>query len=464
VQSPDEILEMVISRWRDDPVLFVEEGLGATPTEQQKKLLRAIAKPGAHVSATSGHGVGKSSVLAWIVLWHCICFYPSKTGCTAPTAHQLKDVLWAEVAFWRSKLPPWLRDQVIVSSDRLCVLGHEETQFAVARTARPENPEALQGLHSEHMLFVIDEASGVADAVFQPIEGALSTPNARIVMASNPTQTSGYLFLAHHRNAAHWVLFEFSCLESPLVSPEYATKMRESYGEDSDIYKVRVLGKFPSASITQLIPYDLASAATKRKLHPSQYQFAPIAIGVDPAWEGDDRSCIYLRQGLASRLLYQKIGIDNMTLAGLVAQYEDEHKADAVFIDVGWGAGVIDRLRQLGRSPTPVNFGGRSGEERYVNKRTEMWCNLKKWLADGGVIPDNSELVEDLVGPQYGFCSNGKIQLEAKKDMKKRGLRSPDLADALALTFAEQVRKLEGVEVVAGASPSFAKTEYNFLG
>ncbi|HSW00013.1 MAG TPA: DEAD/DEAH box helicase family protein [Sedimentisphaerales bacterium] len=454
----------LLEGWRTGgPVRFCREVLDFEPTPQQVQIMDAIREPGSRVSASSGHGIGKSTALAASVLWFVTTHYPSKCGCTAPTAHQLKDVLWAEVGRLRQRMPEWFRDQVTIVSDRMFVVGHEDTQFAVARTARPENPEALQGLHSENMLFVIDEASGVADAVFQPVEGALSTRGSRVIMASNPTQTAGFFFLSHHRNKHLWKTFSLSCVDSPLVSPEYVESMRDQYGEDSDIYKVRVLGKFPSASINQLIPYGLATKAAKRKLALHQYQFAPVVLGVDPAWEGDDRSVIYMRQGLASTCLFSRVGVDNMTLAALTGQYWDEYRADGVFIDVGWGAGVIDRLRQLGRFPVPVNFGGKSSEERYSNKRSQMWNNLKKWLDEGGVIEDTNDLIEDLCGPQFGFCSNGKIMLEAKKDMKKRGLRSPDLGDALALTFAESVQKLDEMEAVKGPDAAVAETEYRLF-
>lgn len=446
----DEVL-----RFHADPVYMVRSLWGIDPTGQQKQLLTAAAKPGAKVSVKSGHGTGKTTSLAWLVLWGLICFDDVKIPCTAPTAHQLQDVLWAEIAKWHEKMPGWFRDQIEIKADRVVVKGAEKTRFAVARTARKENPEALQGFHAENLLFVIDEASGVPEPIFEVARGALSTKTARVVMCANPTQLTGYFYNSHHKNRDNWTRLHFSCLDSPLVDPSYIAEMAAEYGEDSDVYRVRVLGDFPRASVVQLIPLDLVEAAMGKHLRADQYNFAPKVLGVDVAWYGDDRSVIVLRQGLMSKVLGKWRDIDNMTLAGLVAQYEDEYQTDTTFVDVGWGTGVIDRLRQMGRNPVAVNFGGRPTSAKYANKRTEMWCELKKWLESGGALPDDEDLRDDLVGPEYSFDPAGRIKLERKEDMKKRGLSSPDIADALALTFAYPVRAASSV------TAQFARSKYD---
>src|SRR5690606_35752927 len=173
-----------------------------------------------------------------------------------------------------------------------------------------------------------------------------------------------------------WTRLHFSCLDSPLVDPSYIAEMAAEYGEDSDVYRVRVLGEFPRASVVQLIPLDLVAAALGRHLRADQYNFAPKVLGVDVAWYGDDRSVIVLRQGLMCKVLGKWRDIDNMTLAGLVAQYEDEYQTDTTFVDVGWGTGVIDRLRQMGRNPVAVKFGGKSTSTKYANMSTEIGCAM----------------------------------------------------------------------------------------
>lgn len=364
---------------------------------------------------------------------------------------------------------PWFKSQIEVKAESVHIKG-VKNRFAVARTSRVEKPEALSGFHATNMMFMIDESSGVPDQIFETARGSLSTPGARIIMTSNPTRNTGYFYQSHHKNRKRWDRVTLSCRESllskgGLVADTYVEEMEEEYGEDSDVVRVRVDGLFPVKGSVQLISRGLATDAVERKTHPSQYMHAPRILGVDVAWEGDDRSAVYMRQGIVCQLLGVWNDIDNMRLAGLVAQFEDEYHTDATFIDIGWGAGVIDRLRQMGRKPIKVAFGGApNNKERYVDKRTEMWCDMQKWLQDGGSIPDIDDLVEDLVGPEYAFSPNGKIKLERKKDMKKRGLASPDNGDALALTFAATVRAIhhEGYEGFFELEVQ-AQTEYDVL-
>jgi len=333
------------------------------------------------------------------------------------------------------------RPHVLWSSEAIRIKGAEQTQFAVARTARPEKPEALQGFHAPHLLFVIDEASGVPDAVFEVAQGALPSPNSRVVMTSNPTMLTGYFYEAFHRQRDSWTRLTFSAEDSPIVAPEYCKEMADKYGRDSDIYKVRVLGEFPSASVMQLIPLPVVQDALGRHLRLDQYGHMPVILGCDVSYYGDDKSVVYLRQGLRSSELWSGREVDTVTFANLIARLWREHKADACFIDItGWGAGVVDTLRNLGFQPQGVPFGSQAGDAgRFANRRAEMWWLLKEWLEGGGVLPDDSDLKDDLIGPQYFYTPNGKIALERKEDMKKRGLSSPDKADALALTFASPV-------------------------
>lgn len=431
----------VVMKWRDSPVLFVREALQAQPSEQQEKALTAFAEPGARVTIKSGHGTGKSTLMSWLILWALTCFKDVKCPVTAPTAHQLEDVLWTEIHKWGEKLPSLWRNELEVTSDTVRYKSCPSS-FAVARTGRKENPEALQGFHAETLCFFIDEASGVDDIVFQVAQGALSTTGARVIMAANPTRTSGYFYNAFHKDRARWSRFTFSCLESPMVSQDYVKEVAETYGEESDIYKVRVLGEFPSASDLQFIPTTLIDSAMRKHLPKSAYDFAPVILGVDVARSGGDRSVIFLRQGLYSDVVWQKRGVDLMTLSDIVAQMAAVKKADAIMVDgTGIGAGVVDRLRQMGYSHlvSDVQFGGASALRNCLNKRSEMWWRLREWLKEGGALPDNQELRDDLTAPEYSYNTKGLVQLERKEDMKKRGLASPDLADALAATFAFSV-------------------------
>lgn len=428
----------VVERWRRNPAAFVREALQARPSKQQEAALRAFAHPGARVAIKSGHGTGKSTLMSWLILWALCCFTDVKCPVTAPTAHQLQDVLWTEVRKWGERLPSLWRNELEVTAD--IIRFKSCPSFAVARTGRKENPEALQGFHAGNLMFFVDEASGIDDVVFQVAQGALSTPGSRIIMAANPTRTSGYFYNAFHRDRDRWTRFTFSCLESPHVAPEYARGIAESYGEGSDIYKVRVLGEFPGTSDLQFIPTSLVDVVAGKHLSKDQYGFAPVVLGVDVARFGDDRSTIAIRQGLYGDILWRGRSVDTMTLADTVATLWRKHAADAVMIDGnGVGAGVVDRLRQMGFAPIDVQAGGASALRNCLNKRAEMWWRLRDWLRDGGAIPDDEDLRADLTAPEYQYTVKGLVQLEKKDDMKKRGLPSPDLADALALTFAVPV-------------------------
>ena len=434
----DELAD-IVEQWRTDALQFVRDQFNVEPSEQQQRLLTAASKPDAHVAVKSGHGTGKTTCMAWLILWAVTCFDDVKVPCTAPTAHQLKDALWTEVEKWRNRmLEPW-RSSVGITSDEVRVKG--VPGFAVARTGRKENPEALQGFHAETLIFLVDEASGIDDKVFEVARGALSTPGARVIMAANPTRTTGYFHNAFHRNRDKWDLLTFSCADSPLVSTDYINDMRDEYGEESDIYRVRVLGEFPSGGDLQFIPGALAEAAMHRYHLERLYNFAPPVLGVDVAWFGGDRSVVFLRQGIYSRLLWEQQGCEIATLAGVVARLEDEHKADAVFVDAtGVGAGVVSNLRLMGRTPIAVSFGGAPLDQQYTNKRAECWGLMRDWMRDDqGWIPDHDKLRDDLCAPDYGYDMRGRLKLERKEDMKKRGLASPDYADALALTFAAPV-------------------------
>lgn len=460
-----EALRIQLKRWRLDPLSFIRKAFGVEPTPQQVPIINDFAQPGAKVSVKAGHGVGKTGLAAWLAIWHTLLFADSKAVATAPSASQLKDVLMAEIGKWLAQAHPWVRSQLVYSTMRLSVKGREATQFLTARTARPEQPDALQGIHATNAAYFIEEAFGVADPIFEVARGALSTPNSRALLIGNPTATTGYAFNTHHRNSRLWKCHTLSCIGSPLVSKEYVEDMRSEYGEDSDIYKVRVLGEFPETSANQLISRKLAEESAAKKLNEHDYAFAPVVIGVDCAWEGDDRFAVYLRQGLMARKLGSWYKINAMTLGGMVDQWWTQYNADAVFIDVGYGTGVIDYLRSIHRNPMPVYFGGSSLDPQYVNKRTEMWFGIKTWLEQGGVIENDGALIEDLVSPEFYYQPNGKKVLERKEDMKKRGLKSPDLADALACTFHSPVRKLSPIQVMQRkyGKQKMCKTDFNFL-
>ena len=436
-----DYLKKQIPKWRKDPALFVKQVWKIDPTEQQSRLLREIAKPGAKVAAKSGHGIGKTTVFAWAIIWFLTCYKDAKIPVTAPTAAQLSDGLWADLKMWHSNMPEQMSCWFTWNSDHFTA---ETGSFAVARTSRKENPEALQGFHAKNILFLIDEASGVPEEVFTVARGALSTENARVAMAANPTRLNGYFYNAFNiSRASYTALLTFSGEESPRVSKQYIQDIVNEYGKDSDMFRVRVAGEFPNASENQFISKSLVDAAILRKFqNKEEYAGSPVIIGVDPAYDGNDEFAIYLRQGLYSKLLYHGLkNDDTIKSAERIAAFEDQYKANAVFIDYGYGTGIKDYGNtQMGRHWVLIKFGEKALTEGYALRRDEIWGLMKEWLKEGGSIENDQVLISDLTGPEAYVNIRGDIKLESKADMKHRGLASPNRGDALALTFALPVK------------------------
>ncbi len=420
---------------------FVRDMWDVELEDFQVEALEKLSTDG-RVAIRSGHGVGKTTLLAWSVLWHMCSFFPQKTPCTAPSASQLQDVLWPEIATWLRKMPAEWQKHLSHKAERLELVNAEDESFAVARTARKEKPEALQGFHANNLLFVIDEASGVEDTIFEVAQGALSTPHARVLMTSNPTRTSGYFYDAFHRLRHKWHTINVPCDQSYRVSPDYIEEMATKYGKDSNVFKVRVLGEFPTTEDDAVIPLDLCESAKGRDV--ALIQSAPVIWGVDVARFGDDRSALAKRRGNhqleKTQSWRQK---DTMQLSGIIyRQWQDTpiaDKPDSICIDViGIGAGVVDRLAELGLPAVGVNVAEAPAiKDRYMRQRDELWFEVREWLAKRDVrLADDEELIAELTLPKYEITSGGKLKVEGKDDIKKRGVISPDLADAFCMTFA----------------------------
>ena len=429
-------------RWREGgPALFAQEVLGANPTEQQWQGSKALVEK-RRASIRSGHGTGKSSFMAWCVLWFLSSYFPAKVPCTAPTSHQLEDVLWSEIAKWHRAMTerfPALGGELEWSSGAFRLKAAPNEAFAVARTSRPEKPEALQGFHAENILFLIDEASGVAESVFQVAEGALSTEGAYVVMAANPTRQEGYFYDSHHKMRERWAALHWSGEDSPNVSKSYIDDMRAKYGIDSPIYQVRVLGNFVTAE-DGVIPLELCESAKARDVAPTN---GNIVWGLDVARFGNDSTAIAKRRGNTQMEPTREwFGKDTMQTAGLIKKEYDEAITRPVSINVdviGIGAGVVDRLKELGLPVRGVNVAeSASVSDRYSRLRDELWFRGREWLAARDCrLADDDALIAELTTAKYSLLSNGKIKVEGKDEMKKRGVTSPNRADAFLLTFAD---------------------------
>lgn len=477
-------------QWAEDPVRYAVERLGLRPTWQQKKLFESMAPEGAKVSCRAGHGIGKSGCTSGVALWFLETRDYAKIPCTAPTSHQLRDVLWAEIGKWARKSAEvsrkrgdhqrfWLTNLFTFTKDRIYDTSAPAEWFAVARTSGRDNPDALQGFHASDIeisedghgvvgddhgegkiLFIVDEASGVMEAVFEVAEGALSSPGARLLMLGNPTKTSGYFYMSHHAARSEFTCLHFRSSESPLVSAGYRDGLVRKYGEGSNVVRVRSDGEFPKQEDDVLISLEHCEPCIKREPYDDKGE---IRLGADVARFGNDRVVLTVRQ--ERNLLHAEIHAkqDTMTTAGQIVNMANQYGAKKVFVDVvGLGAGVVDRLREL-RTQNKIKARivevnvAQSAPARYDPYEDEatveaqggklrdyLWLEGARWVAQeapsfGMLDPEIAEdLAAELSTVKYRIDSSGRLIVESKDEMKKRLGHSPDIADSVLLTFAPE--------------------------
>ena len=439
-------LSELILTYEKHPDLFVEDLLGVTPQDWQREVMSAVAKGQRRCSIRSGHGVGKSSCASWLMIWFLLTRYPVKIVVTAPTASQLFDALFAECKRWIKELPTPIKSLMEMKSDRI-ELGSSPTEaFISARTSRSESPESLAGVHADHVLLVVDEASGVPESVFEAAYGSMSGKDATTILLGNPTRSSGYFYETHTRLRDSWWTKQVSCLDSPLVSPDFIQEMELKYGADSNAMKVRVYGEFPTAEDDTLISLHAVEQASKREV--IQSEDTPIIYGLDVARYGDDSSVLCARKGrhLVSLHSWKKLSL--MELVGRVQDIlnnTEEPFGDLCCDSIGLGSGVIDRMLELDIPVRGVNVSESPAmTDRYANLRAELWDKTKDWFTQEVQIPNDDSLIADLTAPRYSFNSSGKMLVESKAETKKRLGRSTDFADSLVLTFASTAAGASG--------------------
>jgi hypothetical protein len=433
--------------WRGDPIRFSKHVLDFDVTDHQHNLLSSVYH-NKYTSCKSGHGTGKSTSLAALVWWYLICFDNAQVPCTAPTSDQLRNVLWARISDFYHKMPDYIKDHWQMSIDRI---QHRQNSswFAVARTSRVDNPDALQGFHAENLLIIVDEASGVPDQIFMPVLGALTGTNNKIVLIGNPTRTTGFFYGCFAQETV-WKTLTFSAEESPLVAPGQINFWRDRYGVDSDEYRVRVLGEFPSQGDMSLFSKDDIDRSMSLYLEP----FDPIIWGVDVAGYGSDETVLAKRYGPVIKEIKKIKGLDTMEVANFIMrEYSiclQEQQPQIILLDsVGIGAGVLDRLYEK-RYPVKGVNGGNTAvyDETYANLRAEMYCTLRNKLDSCEVkLPPIAELMDQLLSVEYTFDNRGRYRLISKEEMRKRGKKSPDIADAVALTFADVLPTYENIRI-----------------
>lgn len=421
-----------------------------------KKLIR--------VAVASGHGIGKSALISMIINWGMSTHEDTRVILTAGKEEQMKTKTWPEVRKWFNLCITnhWFKDE------ETTIFAKQEGKKGSWRCDRvtwsEHNADAFAGLHNKkkRIIIIFDEASAIMDKIWEVTEGALTDDDTEIIWIAfgNPTLNTGRFRECFRRFKHRWHNRQIDSRTVEGVNKEFCQQMVDDFGEDSDIVKVRVRGIFPSASAKQFISEEDVDAAYGRPLRKEQFDFAPIIIGCDPAWEGDDMLTIGLRQGLFSKKLASIPKNDNdMEIANILARFEDEYQADAVFIDMGYGTGIYSGGKQLGRNWQLVNSASTKSvlDIGCLNKRAEMWSEIKKWLKDGGSIPKDPKLREQLLAPETVPRADGKLQIEPKPMIKKRLGESTDEADWLGLTFAYPVAKKN----IGFASSNKMKSDYD---
>jgi hypothetical protein len=429
------------ARYGRAPVAFVREVLHAEPDAWQLQALRALGNGHTRISIRSGHGTGKSAFAAWAIVWFSNTRIPFKAVATAPTAPQLFDVLWPEVMKWHRTLPPTWQSLWDITSDHMKLKADPES-FVTARTSRPETPESMQGIHSSNVLLVADEASGIAEPVFEAAAGSMSSAGATTILIGNPTRSTGFFWRTHATERGRWFTMKVSGLDSPRVSKEFVDEHAQRYGLNSTAYRVRVLGEFPEADSDTFIAGELVDQAMQRDV---ALDLTKSEIwGLDVARFGDDSSVLIKRRGyVVTEPPRVWRNFDTMMLAGAIKAEWDmmpNNRPALIAIDaIGIGAGVVDRLMEQGLPILGINVGeAPSTTGRYVRLRDELWGRGREWLASRMCrLPRDEQLRDDLVAPRYTYTSDGRVQIESKQQMRARGLASPDRADAFLLTLAE---------------------------
>lgn len=456
-----------LSEWQTDPLGFVTDcfpwGKGELagydgPRQWQRDVLTDIGeriKDGAEVdeaiqiATASGHGIGKSALVAMILLWSLVTRIDTRGVVTANTEKQLTTKTWPELAKWHRLCS--LGSAFIFTATSLYAAdtSHEKTWRIDAIPWSLNNTEAFAGLHNKgrRVLVVFDEASAVPDQIWEVTEGALTDSDTEIIwlVFGNPTRNTGRFRECFGKLRHRWQTRQIDSREVEGTNSKQMEKWVEDYGEDSDFVRVRVRGVFPRAGVSQFISGESIEQAQSRKLEYLDAG-APMILGVDIARFGDDQSVIRGRKGRDGKIIrpIKWRGMDTVYSAGRVAEAITAYQPDAVFIDGGGvGGGVVDILKSRGFRVIEVNFGAVARvPTKYANKRAEMWGDMRDWL-ETGVIDADQQLSDDMQSPEYGFDKDNRILLEKKSDMKKRGLASPDDGDAFALTFAEPVQRTD---------------------
>jgi hypothetical protein len=446
-KQEDDFFPDMVRQWRADPVGFIDKILGVKLWSKQAQIAESV-RDNPRTAVRSCSAAGKTAVSACIVLWFLYAFRPCWVLTTARSARQVREQLWREIRFRHASA--------------LIPLGGDVTQQKIDLEARwaaigfsTDEPDRITGFHNENVLVVIDEAAGLGDEVYGAIDNPLAAGFTRLLLLGNPTNNLGKFHDAFAEES--YKSFHISAFDTPsftgdnnfpfLISPQYVEQKKKEWGEDSPLYEVYILGNFPSGEGDRLIPFAVADAAINRDIVPDKDDI--ITIGVDTARFGEDENALYVRKGMKviDSLFWRKS--DTEGCIGRIHTKIKEHNPSIVNVDEGYNPGVVDGLKKLG---LPVNGiasqSSASDTQTFANIRAEMWWTLAQRFKRGEIqIPDDKLLLKQLTDIKLKDPNKlAQMLIESKKEMRSRGVSSPDRGDALALCFLETKPKTLRIE------------------
>ncbi len=441
-----------IALYAREPWTMVRQLFKVEPDIWQDEALHAIAKPETERLAMKAcKGPGKTAVLAWIILWFLLTRHSPRIGATSITEGNIDANLWPELYTWMSKSQVFT--ELFVHTKTRVFLKQQPADWYCDKRTWPKHGnqqqqmDALAGLHAPHVMFVLDEAGGIPQAVMVTVEAVLANVDSegKVVIAGNPTHTTGPLYRACTTDRKLWYVITItgdpdSPKRSPRIKLEWARNMIKQYGRDNPWVLVNVFGEFPPESINALLGAEEVEGAMHRSYAPDIYQWAQKRIGVDVARFGDDRTVLFPRQGLQSFKPIIMRNVRTTHIAARVARgislWTNGTDEILTFVDdtFQWGKGVIDQLIAGGYPVIPVVYHAPAVDPRYKNRRSHNWMKGAEWVKAGGALPFIPELIPELTEITYSFLG-GQFVLEPKELLKERIGVSPDIADALFQTF-----------------------------
>ena len=439
----------------------------------QRDILQAMGKglitvqQAIQLAVSSGNGVGKSALVAWVILWALSTRENTRGVVTANTATQLATKTWPELSVWYHRFIARHWFIFAATSIHCAIPKYEKTWRMDAIPWSKSNSEAFAGLHNKgkRIVLIFDEASAIPDVIWEVSEGALTDAETEIIWAvfGNPTRNSGRFYDCFHKLKDRWIRLQVDSRTVDITNKIKIKTWIEDYGEDSDFVLVHVRGEFPSVGDRQFISPALVEAARAVVLRPDSQDHAVRILTLDGAWGGGAEIVCGCRQGLCFRIMWvQSKNDDDFALARRFAATEDQVQADACLIDQAYGTGVYSYGRQMNRKWTLVPFGGAAMDaDQYVNKRAEMYGLGKNWLRSGGQLPNDPVLAEQICAPEQIFRDDGKILLERKEDILER-VGDVGRADAWALSFSMPVKRRDAAaEAIAAASLASARAAWH---